>query len=248
MRYIIFILLILGFIHNNAFSQNANDKLREGNKYFDEKKYNDAEISYKKSLELDPKSYRGSYNLGGALYKQKNYEDAVLNYSQLANRDIDKDTKSKIYHNLGNSYLQANKYKESIDAYKMALKSNPKDVDTKYNLEYAKKMMQAQQQQQKQQQQNQNQQQNQDQKQSQQNQQKEKQDQKQKQDEQKQQQSQGDQKQQKDGQQKQQKEQQQKMSKEDAERILQALHNNEKDLQKKMQVQKREKTKYSKNW
>jgi tetratricopeptide (TPR) repeat protein len=233
----------------NAFSQNANDKLREGNKYFDEKKFNEAEISYKKSLELDPKSYRGSYNLGGALYKQKNYEDAVLNYSQLASRDLDQDTKSRIYHNLGNSYLQANKYKESIDAYKTALKSNPKDVDTKYNLEYAKKMLQAQQQQQ---QQNQNQQQqNQDQKQNQQNQQKENKDQKQKQDEQKQQQSQGDQKDQKKDQQQQQqqqKQQQQKMSKEDAERILQALNNKEKDLQKKMQVQKREKTKYSKNW
>lgn len=246
MRNIILILFIIGL--TNAFSQNANDKLREGNKYFDEKKFNEAEISYKKSLELDPKSYRGSYNLGGALYKQKNYEDAVLNYSQLASRDLDQDTKSRIYHNLGNSYLQANKYKESIDAYKTALKSNPKDVDTKYNLEYAKKMLQAQQQQQ----QNQNQQQqNQDQKQNQQNQQKENKDQKQKQDEQKQQQSQGDQKDQKKDQQQQQqqqKQQQQKMSKEDAERILQALNNKEKDLQKKMQVQKREKTKYSKNW
>ncbi|MCK7537586.1 MAG: hypothetical protein MZV63_44840 [Marinilabiliales bacterium] len=48
---------------------------------------------------------------------------------------------------IGNSMLQNQKVKESIDAYKEALRNNPNDMDTKHNLAYAQKLMQQQQQQ-----------------------------------------------------------------------------------------------------
>ena len=45
-----------------------------------------------------------------------------------------------IYYNEGNAYMQQKQYGQAIQAYKEALKRNPKDMDAKYNLVYAKKM------------------------------------------------------------------------------------------------------------
>ena len=142
---------------------------------------------------------------------------------QAAGTTKDPIEQSKAYYNLGNSYLKSEKYQESVDAYKMALRQNPKDDDARYNLAYALAKLKAQQQ--KNNQQNKNQQnkneQNKDQQKKDQQQQKnqdQKKDQQQKQDQQ---------------QQEQKKSSQLKISKEEAERMLQALKNQEQKLQKK---------------
>jgi Ca-activated chloride channel homolog len=72
----------------------------------------------------------------------------------------DKDTLHRAWHNIGNCYLQKKEYQQAVDAYKKALKYDPKDEETRYNLAYAlknlpkeKKGGQSQQQQQQEQQQ-----------------------------------------------------------------------------------------------
>ena len=47
---------------------------------------------------------------------------------------------ANIFYNEGNSYMQQKQYGKAIQSYKEALKRNPKDMDAKYNLVYAKKM------------------------------------------------------------------------------------------------------------
>jgi len=207
-------LLALGFGLigvNSVFAQTDKKLIREGNKSYDNKKYSDAEVAYKKSLSKNQKSYEGNFNLGDAYYKQGKYDEAAKQFEQLKSQKTDKKTESAALHNLGNTLLQNKKYQESIDAYKQALKLNPADEDTRYNLAYAQTMLKQQQQQQQQQQ-------NQDKK----NQEKK--------DQQKQQQK-PEQQKQEQAQQKQ--EQKKEISKEDAERILQALNNDEKDKHKK---------------
>ena len=222
MRHLLIILIILSNIIN-IYSQDAKEHIRNGNKLYKDKKYNDAEIAYRKAAEIDPKLYQSIFNLGDALYKQENYENAAAEFINIINKTNDKNIKAKAYHNLGNSLLKSNKIQESIDAYKNALKLNPKDLDTKYNLEYAKRLLVQQQNQknnnkkqnnEKQKNQQNNQQQN-NQQQNNENQQNDKQNQKQQQD----------------------KQQQSKISKEDAERILQALNNEENKLNKKLKKQ-----------
>lgn len=245
------------FIPALLLAESPKKHIREGNKLYEDGKYKDAEISYRKSLEAEPNSLKGTFNLGDALYKQGEFEDATDYFSGLAGKDIDKKTKAKIYHNLGNSLLESQKYKESIEAYKQALINNPKDMDTKYNLEYAKRMLQQQQQQQNQQNKNQdknqenkdqqnkqNQQDKQDQQQ--QDQQQQQQD-KKKQDQQQQQQANKDQ-QKKGDQKKGESMEEKKISKKDAQRILQALQREELDVQKKLRKQKRKSKKLEKNW
>lgn len=139
-----------------------------------QQKYKAAMVDYMKAEAEEP-YYKSSYNLGNALYRQGSFEEAGKRYEKVAeNSSIDKKTQAIAYYNLGNSLMGQKKYKEAIEAYKKSLKLRPKDMETKYNYEYArKKMLMQQQQQQQQQQQNQqqNQQQQQDQQQNQQQQQ-----------------------------------------------------------------------------
>ena len=137
--------------------------------------------------------------------------------------------RAQAYHNMGVVCQKRQLFGEAIEAYKEALRNNPKDDETRYNLELCKR-------QQKQQQQNQ---QNQDQK--------NQQDQKDKEKE-KQQQEQQKKEQQKQEQQKQ--EQKQQMSKENAEQMLNAAIQDEKQTQERMKKQQQQpnKRRLEKNW
>jgi Ca-activated chloride channel homolog len=214
-----------------SVAQSERKLIREGNKLYKEKKFTDAEVNYKKSLNANKNSKTGQFNLGDAYYKQGKFEEAAQQFQPLiADKNVSDSEKSRAYHNLGNSYLQAKKYEESINAYKNALKLNSKDNDTRYNLAYAQSMLQQQQQQQQQKQDD-----NKDKDKNKDQQQQQKQQEQQKKDEQKK-------EEQKQAQQK------QKISKEDAEKMLQALNNDEKNTQKKFGKKESARIAIEKNW
>lgn len=203
-------LIILSFVLVPVvYGQKENSLIRQGNKAYNTGKYEEAEKNYRKALEMNRESFPGQFNLGTAVYQKKNYKESANIYSSLAGKNLDKKTKAKILHNLGNSLLEGKEYEKSIAAYKNALLNDPSDIDTKYNLEYAKMMLKKQQQQQQQQQ-------------NQKKDQKDKQDQNQK-DKQDQQKQPPDQK---------------KISKEDAERMLEAMKNDEKKTMEKVNKEK----------
>jgi Ca-activated chloride channel family protein len=131
-------------------AQQENKYIREGNELYGKRKYTEAEKKYKQSLEKNGGSKEAAFNVADALYKQKKFQEAGSRFKELAALSKDKKVVAGAYHNLGNSLLQEKKYEESIEAYRNALKNNPKDADTKYNLAYAqKKLIQQQQQQNK---------------------------------------------------------------------------------------------------
>lgn len=131
-----------------SFSQQEKKFIKEGNKQYDAKNYSEAEKNYSRGLNKNKDSYKSSFNLGDAYYQQGKYEEAAEQFQSLTHRASSKDTLSKAYHNLGNSLMQSKKYQEGLDAYKNALKNNPNDEDTRYNLAYAQQMLKQQQQQQ----------------------------------------------------------------------------------------------------
>lgn len=238
------------FITTNSFAKNdAVEHIKKGNSLYNNQKFKDAEIEYRKAMELDPNSNIAKFNLGNAMYRQGQFDEAMKMYDMIDHNKFDKKTLGDSYHNLGNSYLQNKQYEKSIESYKRALINNPKDKDTKYNLEYARKMLQQQLQSQNQKN-NQNQQNNKDNKQNQQNQQQDKQKDNQDKNDKNSENQQQNINEQQDKPQNQQGQQQkeQKISKKDAERILQALMNKEKDLQKQMQKKNAVRGRLSKNW
>ena len=225
-----------------VYAQDYRSNTRKGNKAYNDTKYADAEILYRKALVSDSTFYKAQYNMGDALYKQKQYDGAIKYYNKaIENPATDSQTKSNAHYNVGNSYLQSGledrnnpqsmeKFKNAISSYSEALKINPNNEDAKYNLSYARKMlkqMQQQQQQQNQQQQQQNQDQQQQQNQDNKNQDKDKQNKEQENQQQQQQQNeQNNDKQKENKPQNADKKTEQK--KKDAERILEAVKNNEK--------------------
>ena len=142
-------------------------------------------------------------------------------YESVSKIEKDKSKLAEIYHNMGVILQSAKQYPQCIEAYKESLRNNPKDDETRYNLALAQKLLKDQQQNQ----------QNQDQQQQQQQDQKKQQQQEQNQDQQEQ--------DQKDQQQQQQQQQQNKneMSKENAQQLLNAVMQDEKNVQDKVKKQ-----------
>jgi len=244
-------LLFIVFIStcNVLFAQSTRSLVNEGVELYNEQKFADAEVNFKKGAEESPNNFEAKFNLGDAYYKQERYDEAMKTYQSAfvdAKNDLEK---SDIYYNIGNSLLKSQKLKESIGAYKEALKLNPNDEQAKYNLSYALNQLnnQDQNQDENQQQQNdENKDENKDQQQQdQQNKDQQNQDQ-QNQDQQQQDQQNQDQQQQQEQQSQQQKEQE--LTKQEAEKILNALKENEKDLQKKLRKIKGQPIKTDKDW
>lgn len=203
----------------SAYGQNR--EISKGNKEYNEKRYRNAEAAYREAISKKPGEFTGIYNLGNALYRQEKFEDAAQQYMSAMGNEKNPASRSKAFYNLGNALLKNQQYKESVDAYKQALKINPDDEDARYNLSYALQKLKQQQQQSGQ---------NKDQKNKDQQQKDQQKDQQKKEQEQKDEQQQAGQD--KKEQEKKQQKKEPKMSKEEAERMLRALKNDEKDLQK----------------
>lgn len=137
----------------SIFAQKEFPNLNKGNRLYQKENYLDAEIQYRDALQKNQKSDVAIFNLGNALYRQEKYEEARKEFTKLTNAGQDAESLAKVYHNIGNCLLQENKFAESVEAYKQALKLNPGDNETRYNLAVAN-MLNRQQQQQQQQQQN----------------------------------------------------------------------------------------------
>ena len=244
MKYRTWLIIGMFLLPALIYGQAERKFIRQGNKQYQEEVYDESEILYRKALEKEDQSYSGEFNLGDALYKQEKYEDAARSFDKLAENQTDPVKLGELYHNLGNSMLKANQLEAAIEAYKQSLRNNPGDDETRHNLAYAQQMQQQQQQQQNQ---------DQDQDQDQQDQNQDQQDQQQ-QDQQDQNQDQQDQQQQdqQDQQQQDQRDQQQQpqISREDAERMLQALQQNEQELQEKLKKEKAQarKVRVLKDW
>ncbi len=146
-KYIIFGLLL--FISGHAMAQKQErEYIRKGNRQYKDSLFVDAEINYRKALEINPGSTQAYTNLGNALAFQDNFEEAMEQYMNAAKIEKDKDKLAEIYHNAGVLFHAAQDYAKAIEAYKMSLRNNPKDDETRYNLALAQKMLEDQQDQQ----------------------------------------------------------------------------------------------------
>ena len=204
--------ILLLMMAMSASAQIDRQYIRQGNKLFRSGDYSNAEVAYRKAIEKNPKNPQAVYNLGNALMAQKKDSAAVVQFESASKLETNPLRKAKAYHNMGVVCQSHKMYGEAIEAYKNALRLNPNDDETRYNLVLCKHQQQKQQQNQ----QNQNQQGNDD----------------QKKDDKKDQQKQD---QQQDKQDKKQQEQPKpQMSKENAEQLLNAAIQNEKQTQDKL--------------
>ena len=218
--------MLLLLAATSAAAQSDRQYIREGNKLFHRGDYPNAEVAYRKAIEKNPKNPQAPFNLGNALMAQKKDSAAVEQFEAASRLETNPLRKSKSFHNIGVICQTHKMYGEAIEAYKNALRLNPSDDETRYNLVLCKHQKKKQdQQQQNQQGQNKD----------------DKKDNKDdKKDEQKQDQKQDQQKEQSKPQ----------MSKENAEQLLNAAIQNEKQTQDKLQKaqQQPQRRNIQKNW
>ncbi len=160
--------MICLFISFNSTAQEEKMALRKGNDAYHSGKPMEASNHYKKSLKEKQTYYKANFNLGDAYYKTaeliKNgkiptpnkrmtpdsaanlvYDQAAEQFEVVAKSLQNSDTVQKAWHNYGNAKLMQKNYEDAIYGYKHALKINPKDEDTRYNLAYAQKKLAEQQ-------------------------------------------------------------------------------------------------------
>lgn len=139
MKKIITLLLVLISIATKA--QEKDKFLPKGNEEFAEKKYADAEANYRISQSKFKKKAVSSYNLGTSIYKQNQHSEAKYHFAKAIQDAKTKPEKHKAFHNLGNVLMKEKEYQGAVEAYKNALRNNPNDEETRYNYALAKKML-----------------------------------------------------------------------------------------------------------
>jgi tetratricopeptide (TPR) repeat protein len=242
MKYLLFILGACLAIGASA-QRTDRDFIRRGNRLYADSLFVKAEVEYRRALDVNPQSVEAMFNLGNSLLNQQKGEEAMKMYQaaavqipanekHIATSEADKLRLAQVYHNAG-VILQSSKQLDAcIEAYKKSLRNNPLDHETRYNLTLAMKQRQQQQQQ------------NQDQQQEEQQQEQEEQEEKQQQNQEQ------DQEQQQQEQQQPQPQQEQEMSQENAEQLLNAIMQDEKDIQEKVQkaMQEVQPRRFEKDW
>ncbi len=124
-------------MQTNAQKKDAD--LPKANEDFVAKNYVEAEAKYRASQNKFPEKATSSYNLGNAIYTQKQAGESKFAFAKAIEKAKTYTEKHKAYHNLGNAYMQEKEYEQAEQAYKNALINNPDDEETRYNYALARK-------------------------------------------------------------------------------------------------------------
>ena len=132
LHYILLILplFLIGWI--GSWSQ----AIKRGNEHYEARAYDAALEAYQSAAEDRPEDAISRYNLGAALYQKEEFEKAENEFRQSLDA-TDPIYRAQGYYNLGNAQAQLNDIEGAIRSYKSALRLNPTDLDAKHNLELA---------------------------------------------------------------------------------------------------------------
>jgi Ca-activated chloride channel homolog len=140
--------ITLTIVIASAFYTNAQEErsvIREGNKFFEQKEFEKAELNYKRALELNEEESNIWKNLGAAQYLNGNFYNADSSFNKTLEYAKTNKEKANAYYNIGNTRLQAGDYENSIKAYQNALKLDPTHDQSRYNMAVATKIQEQQQ-------------------------------------------------------------------------------------------------------
>lgn len=140
-KYFIFVFLLPLWGLGGLFAQEKDKTLTKANEEYAQNKFVDAEANYRISHSKFSKRTVAPYNLGNAIYKQNQIAEAKYAYIKAIENIKSKTQKHKVFHNLGNTFMKEKNYSEAVEAYKNALRNNPSDEETRYNYALAKKML-----------------------------------------------------------------------------------------------------------
>ena len=113
----------------------------EANKELSENDFVGAEADYRRAISKSTENIAAPYNLGNAYYNRESFSEAFGRFKQAGELATEKGDKHKAFHNMGNVFMKNKEYQKAVEAYKEALRNNPNDEETRYNLALAKEML-----------------------------------------------------------------------------------------------------------
>ena len=140
-HYLIVTMAFLLASATNAAAQTDRNLIRQGNRAFKTQKWAAAETQYRKAISKNQKNPQAIYNLGCALLMQQKDSLAMVQFGNAAQLEPNHFRRSKSYHNMGVVMQNHREYAQAIEYYKMALRCNPQDNETRYNLALCKKLL-----------------------------------------------------------------------------------------------------------
>ena len=128
--------LCLWMVAVSAFAQEkaGRDYLRSGNRLYRDSMYTEAEVDYRKAIEADGRMPQAYFNLGNALLRQQKPKDAMQAYEEAVKVETNKGRLASMYHNMGVILQSQKQFGPAIECYKNALRRNPADNESRYNL------------------------------------------------------------------------------------------------------------------
>ena len=140
-RFILSIALIFTLALGTAQDEDkslkrSDDFIYQGNEKVSED-FVSAEMEYRKAVSVKPNNAKGSYNLGNAYYKSGLFDEALSRHLEAAKNATTKTEKHRAFHNIGNALMQQQQCKQAVEAFKNALRNNPSDEESRYNLALA---------------------------------------------------------------------------------------------------------------
>lgn len=132
MRHIVWILLLCTL--TVSAQKSDRDYIRSGNRLYKDSLYAKAEVDYRKAIELNSHSSHAYFNLGNALLRQQKAKEAMEAYETAVKVENNKMRQGHIYHNMGVILQSQKQFAPAIECYKNALRRNPHDDESRYNL------------------------------------------------------------------------------------------------------------------
>lgn len=122
-----------------ALAQNDRTFIRQGNRQYRARKWTAAEVQYRKAIARNANNPQAVYNLGCALMMQQKDSLAMQQFAKSADlQTTNKIRRAKSFHNMGVIMHNHQEFAKAIECYKMALRNNPQDNETRYNLALCK--------------------------------------------------------------------------------------------------------------
>lgn len=140
------LVLLTGFLYSLTAQENKLDKqamkyMAEASEYIEGDNFAAAEASLRKAISVHPENKKAAYNFGNLYITNDKNRTAFERLTEAINENEDKEVKHKSFHNQGNIFMSEKRYAEAVEAYKNALRNNPNDDETRYNLALAKQKM-----------------------------------------------------------------------------------------------------------
>ncbi len=139
-RVAIVSLMLLIFPFLTGFGDTPGARNRRGNAHYRASEFNEALAEYRSGQVMAPELEELAFNSGNALFRMEEFDSALREYLNAA-ASFDDELSAVSYYNAGNAQLSAGDPEAAMESFKQSLRTNPGDLDAKYNLEVARALL-----------------------------------------------------------------------------------------------------------